>query len=144
MAAIIPKQNRLPGPDTQAWGHQLYYPEIPEGQLYGCSGNPRERSFTVREYMLYRRGYETYRLRRAIYTLKDEVESLQKHGVLRRLVEGTSDAGVITNILGQLGFILKMFQAGLFISMRSVFGYLSYRSWIQTSIRSQTPKRFCR
>ena len=43
--------------------------------------------------------------------LKDQIDRLQKHGVLRRVMEGTRDAGVITQILGYLDVVLNMFQA---------------------------------
>ena len=43
--------------------------------------------------------------------LKNTVEDYEKHGILRRLVEGSRGAGAITHIVGYLDAILDMFQA---------------------------------
>ena len=52
--------------------------------------------------------------------LKGPVDRLQQHSVLRCTVEGANDAAVIESFLGHLGFLLKMFQAGPYTSMRCV------------------------
>ena len=43
--------------------------------------------------------------------LKSTVEDFEKHGALRRLLEGHRDGGAITQIINYLDALLDMFQA---------------------------------
>jgi hypothetical protein len=58
--------------------------------------------------------------------LKDQVNSFEGHGVVRRLLEGNKDAGVITQVIGCLDVLLNMFQASPATSIQRVPDYLPH------------------
>jgi hypothetical protein len=58
--------------------------------------------------------------------LKDQVDRFQRHGIVRRVVEGNKDAGIVTQAIGYLDDLVKMFQASPATSIHRVPGYLPH------------------